>query len=963
MKTTRSRLSMSYVFAIVLLLALVGTSSYISSLNMEKQSDAVIEDAMPVISAANNLLQDLLNQETGIRGYLITADESFLEPYEKGKTQLKQDLETIHKLEAGHADLRAVIQTEVTPQIDKMVSFYSSQIELVQTGKIEEARKRISKGKEYMDEYRTIHVKVADVLQTVSDNSHESIKKAGSVSRFIILSGGLLGIILGVFSGFILLRASRAERQLRKSEETYRFMAESLEAQNEEIIAQQEEQQITLSKLSDRERELELISNYQEKLTGFTELKQFLRHSIPALLDSLSYDAALVVVEDKEAEQFEVLFSSGYPQNFTYRVRQELYGPARRLFDEGRSFVQKREASENERGLHDGISVAIDHYFPLQDEQQRIIGYLLLTNYHELDRHEDKERLTQGLIRQFDLAFYAQMTNDDRRKQSLNLSELNEQLIQEKQNIESQRDLIKGILESAHEGMMMCDRNGKILIANRQMEKYFHLNHQIGQDFVESCKEIAATSNGFINVSQSIKALFEGDIDRLIERFTFMNGEEPLFTEIYATSVGENGNADSGFLFVFRDRTEEERIDAMKNEFVSIVSHELRTPLASVLGFIEILIHRELSREKQQKYLDTIFKEATRLSNLINDFLDLQRMESGRQIYHFAPVDIKELVNDVVDKWQDKQNHEIKVYSESAENWVRGDSDRLRQVIQNLLSNAIKYSPGAQEVDIRIRQVDGSVLIDIRDYGLGIPNEAKEYLFSKFYRVDNSDRRQIGGTGLGLAIVKEIVEGHNGMLTFQSEMGRGSTFTIALEPFEMVSLNGRIVIFEDDDNLAKLIQVALTKLQLPSVQLRSAEEGILSLHRKTTEAPLLFIVDIHLEGAQTGWDFLAELYHHPIYNRTPVIVSTALEPPMDYHEKDIEKFMRKPFTMERLIQVAQDLISNRHKPSYVFPTQDRNLITTSLERNGIKVNEIKESSDMIEFEINTDDNDPNADKS
>ncbi|WP_405081320.1 ATP-binding protein [Paenibacillus chitinolyticus] len=956
MKFNRSRLSLSYVIAIVLLLALVGTSSYISSLNMERQSDAVMEDAIPVISAASNLLQDLLNQETGIRGYLISGDSKYLEPYEDGKAALQKDLGIIRTLESGHDDLRLLIQTQVNPHIQKMLAFYASQIELVQANKIQEAQGRINIGKQYMDQYRALHTSILEVLNKISDSSHDSIKRAGSVSRMIILGGGILGILIGIWSGLIQLRASRAESQLRKSEETYRFMAESLEAQNEEIIAQQEEQQITLAKLSDRERELELISNYQEKLTGFTELRQFLQHSIPALLDSVSYDAALVVLKSKEAERYEVLFSSGYPRSFASRAQSELYGASQRVFDEGCAFVQKREATEAERGFHDGISVAVDHYFPLQDDRQQVIGFLLLTNFHGFDRHEEKERLTLGLIRQFDLAFYAQIMNDERRKQAAHLEELNDQLVLEKQYIESQRDLIEGILEAAHEGMMMCDKHGKILIANNQMHKFFHLDEQIGHDFVDSCREIAAASSGFTGVSQSIKALFDGDINQLNERFTFMNGEEPQFTEIYATSVGENDSDEAGYLFVFRDRTEEERIDAMKNEFVSIVSHELRTPLASVLGFIEILIHRELPREKQQKYLDTIFKEATRLANLINDFLDLQRMESGRQVYHFAPVDTKELVYDIVEKWQDKQNHDIVVSVLSpAEVWVRGDSDRLRQVVQNLLSNAIKYSPGAERVDLQIRESGGSVFIDVTDYGLGIPEEAKEHLFSKFYRVDNSDRRQIGGTGLGLAIVKEIVEGHQGKLTFRSQMGKGSTFTVELVPFEMVSLNNKIVIFEDDDNLAKLIQVALAKLQLPSVQLRSAEEGILSLKRKTTEAPLLFIVDIHLEGSLTGWDFISELYHHPVYNRTPVIVSTALEPPLDYHEKDIEKFMRKPFTMERLIQVAQDLLSNRDKPSYVFPSQDRNLITSSLARNGIKVHDVRVNADTIEFEIETED--------
>jgi signal transduction histidine kinase/CHASE3 domain sensor protein/DNA-binding response OmpR family regulator len=949
MQATRSKISFTYLFVIIILLALVSLSNFDSSRNMETQSNTIANDALPISNAANNLLTDLINQETGIRGFLVTADENFLESFTTGKIHLDNDLQMIRGFEAKYPELRNYVENQAMPIINRLQEHYNNQVILIKNSKIVEARGQIQNGKNLMDQYRVVHEKIQQVVTKISDTAQDATHLAGKRSRSFTFLGGLIAIFVGIMSAIIFVRANRSETALRKSEETYRYMAESLEAQNEEIIAQQEEQQITLAKLSEREQELELITSYQEKLTGYVELKDFLKHSLPALLDSIEQDAALVVMElEGEPRRYEVIYSCGYPIDFVSRKETELFGPSKRVFEEGKPFLRKRELTEKERGLHEGRGGAADQYFPLFDDNQKVIGFLLVTNYHS--NIEDNQRLARGIIRQFGLAFYAQLMNEDRRKQALYLEELNDQLLLEKQLIEDQRDLIESILEASHEGMMMCDSNGTILFSNQRMRRYFDLHLQIRSNLVERCQEISAAVPSFSSVSSSVDALIQGGIDQLTQRFNFDYNEQLQHAELYATIVGE-GTEQKGYLFVFRDRTEEERIDEMKNEFVSIVSHELRTPLASVLGFIEILLNRDLSQEKQKKYMETIYKEAHRLSNLINDFLDLQRMESGHQVYHFSPIDLAPMVQEVVEQWQGKQHHQIMLHYDHDVLLVKADADRIRQVIHNLVSNAIKYSPSADKVDVRIEAKGAKVTISVQDYGLGIPEDARGQLFTKFFRVDNSDRRQIGGTGLGLAIVKEIIEAHHGHISFVSEMGKGTTFTVELTSYELASLDGKIVIFEDDDNLARLIQVALGKLNLPSAIIRSAEEGILSLQRLQDGGPILFIVDIVLEGNKTGWDFLAELYRHPVHHQTPVIVSTALEPPQDYHEKEIEKYLKKPFTMERLVQVAQSLLENNKHNAYVFPAQNTDLIASSLQRNGIEVSDIKENQDMIEVEI------------
>jgi PAS domain S-box-containing protein len=577
----------------------------------------------------------------------------------------------------------------------------------------------------------------------------------------------------------------------------------------------------------------------------------------------------------------------------------------------------------------------------------------LLTGY-TTSRSEQKNRVAKGLIRQFGLAFLAQIMNEDRRNQSVRLSHLNELLQNEKIHIEEQRDLIESILESTYEGMILIDAKGMIQFANHRMHDFLKMDEYAGKSWMELSLIVQQTNPSLSRARQSVEGLLSGLLNTMTERFQFVDAEgQQRYIELYATKVGGTDiQLEQGFLFVFRDRTEEEKVDEMKNEFISIVSHELRTPLASVIGFIEILLHRQLAPDKQEKYLQTIYKEANRLSNLINDFLDLQRMESGKEVYHFAPLNLTSLVLEVTEQWKSNQSHRIELHSANKEAWVRADSDRIQQVIHNLLSNAFKYSPQANKVDVTIDVIDDRVRFIVQDYGLGIPKEANEKLFSKFYRVDNSDRRQIGGTGLGLAIVKEIVDAHHGSITFLSEMGVGTTFTVELGIHRIPSVDGSIIVLEDDNNLAKLIQVALAKLNIPVIHLRSAEEGIIALHRIQSSAPRLCIVDIHLEGSKNGWDFIAALYQHPDYFRTPVIVSSALEAPINYHEKDIEKFMRKPFSIEKLLQVAEQLLNNTQAlPAYIFPLQDEALIKTSLERRGIQISGITHEKDLLHVEL------------
>lgn len=755
--------------------------------------------------------------------------------------------------------------------------------------------------------------------------------------------------------GEVSVELRRRHEALTLSNQELIAQRDLLEAQNEEISAQQNEQEDMLLKLTARERELEQIAAYQERLTGHVEMKQFLECTLRSLLQALRQDAVVLAVPDEASEMYKVAYAYGYPVGAVPAVYGDLFGPARQAMEEQKPVVRVRQLDDGERGMHGGYSHALDQYYPILDSQSRLIGLLLLTAYDARESDDALQRLTKGLVHQFSLAFVAQATNEERHRQAVLLEELNEELSQERDSLQAQRDFIGRMIESVHEGIVMCDRHGRILFSNERMNAMFEFDKRSGTNirtFIEHLEGVSAQGKP---LAGKIKELFEGHIELLQERFSHRSDDKSAtHYELYINALPDPDDQSRSYLFVFRDRTHEEKINEMKNEFIGIVSHELRTPLASVLGFMEILLHRDVSAEKRHKYLETIYREARRLGNLINDFLDLQRMESGKQVYRPVPIELSEAVREAAEQWSGKQTHRIETELEP-ELFVLADMDRITQMMHNLVSNAVKYSPQADRVIVRISSHNDAVIVEVQDFGLGIPEEAKDKLFEKFYRVDNTDRRQIGGTGLGLAIVKEIADAHQGTVSFVSELGRGSTFRVRFPRYQPVSLSGHVVIVEDDDNLSKLVAVAFEKLRVSTVRLRSAEEAVLALKATTGSAPLLCIVDIQLDGKRSGWDYIAELLRHPVYKLTPVIVSTVLEPPEHYHETDTGKFLRKPFTVERLLEVASELMGlGPSGPTVVFPAQSKEKIAASLEKEGIRVTDWKIRRDIIEVEVNKD---------
>ncbi|OEU74934.1 MAG: hypothetical protein BA864_01790, partial [Desulfuromonadales bacterium C00003093] len=236
-----------------------------------------------------------------------------------------------------------------------------------------------------------------------------------------------------------------------------------------------------------------------------------------------------------------------------------------------------------------------------------------------------------------------------------------------------------------------------------------------------------------------------------------------------------------GSVHVAKEITDEKKMERLKDELLSSVSHEMRTPLTAMMGFVEFLIENEVDRDQQLDCLKTVQQETEKLNELISNFLDLRRMQAAMETYDFKAVDVPALLEESRHLFEKaSKKHQTTIDCPSGLSPVRGDVKRLRQVFKNLISNAIKYSPEGGGIILGARQEEDSVVLWVSDKGLGIPQEALDKVFGRFYRINSGAHRTPGGVGIGLALVREIVKVHGGSIWAESVMGKGSTFYLRL---------------------------------------------------------------------------------------------------------------------------------------------------------------------------------------
>jgi PAS domain S-box-containing protein len=351
--------------------------------------------------------------------------------------------------------------------------------------------------------------------------------------------------------------------------------------------------------------------------------------------------------------------------------------------------------------------------------------------------------------------------------------------------VKENKERIKTIIERGQDAFIGVDLNGRIIDWNSRAEKMFGWRKEeaIGRPLTETIIPQRFRET-YVNAIQRFRESGKGDfLNQHIERIVITRNGNEFPVEM---TISLAGTSETYFFSAFlNDISERKEVERMKNEFISTVSHELRTPLTSIRGSLGLLTGGAVGEFSPQakNLLDIANKNCERLVRMINNMLDIEKIESGNMRFEMVTQPLAPLVAQAIDATQGyaaQFNVKLELQSGASGIFVAVDRDRMIQVFVNLLSNAIKFSPVSASVKVRIGCESEQVRISVIDYGDGIPEEFRERIFEKFAQVDSTDSRQKGGTGLGLHICRSIVREHRGSINFHSEADSGTEFHVDL---------------------------------------------------------------------------------------------------------------------------------------------------------------------------------------
>lgn len=513
----------------------------------------------------------------------------------------------------------------------------------------------------------------------------------------------------------------------------------------------------------------------------------------------------------------------------------------------------------------------------------------------------------------------------------------------------------QAILQSIADGVVVTDAHGRIILVNSAAEHILgtRWRSMLGQDvrnvfailergereeMLKAMEALAANPTAYRDSPTIIQSKLA------MEQTTVSAHMAPVFT---------SGEQFVGIVSIFRDITREVQADIAKTEFVSTVSHELRTPLTSIKGYTDLLMVGAVGplMEDQARFVGIIHNNANRLTALINDLLDISRIESGRVKLAFQPMQIRDVVQDVVESQRaqfEAKGLVLEVQLPEDLPLVQGDPERLAQVMDNLVSNACRYTPKGK-VTITVSQMQGALRMDVSDTGIGIAAADQSKIWDRFFRADHPLVEEVGGTGLGLSIVKMFVEMHGGRIWMDSELGKGSTFTFILPTMEAqssviskpeleieaVSLVGAgrktVLVVEDEPDIVALLRY---QLEAHGYRVITAMLGDEALYKANAEQPDMITLDILLPD-RDGFDVLRELKDNPCTADIPVLILSIVQDEESGFRLGAVDYLTKPIEERQLIESIRAILD--HKSRVLIAEDNRetaSLLSQILEHYG-----------------------------
>ena len=481
----------------------------------------------------------------------------------------------------------------------------------------------------------------------------------------------------------------------------------------------------------------------------------------------------------------------------------------------------------------------------------------------------------------------------------------------------------RALVDASNDAILMLDALGVVTMINRRAKYFFGLAER---DVVGRTQaQLRAVFQRIFEDSHAfelwLNPLLASADERAVTELRVLRAA-PRLLQCFSAPVLDHHEQLLGRMLVFRDITRERAVEQMKTDFVSTVSHELRTPLTSIRGALQLVVGRpqqpELA-ERTRELLEISLKNSERLIRLINDILDISKIEQGSLQLRRTSLDPLELCQSAVQEVEAiaaGRNVTLNINAAGTLPAISADHDRALQVMTNLLSNAIKFSEPGQAVELSAVQGGTMMYFAVRDRGRGIAPEDHERIFEKFHQLDSSLTRKVGGTGLGLAICKALVAEQGGRIWLDSALGKGATFTFTLpvegqeKPAAAPGERSQPTVLIADDNPA-MRHMIRAMLEHVGYQVAEADGGAAALQLARFLQPALITLDVMMPDLD-GFDVAQLLRTDPLTSRIPLLFVSASDE--ETRAQGLGSYLAKPFTADELLRQIRHLtgLPRRH---------------------------------------------------
>ena len=672
-----------------------------------------------------------------------------------------------------------------------------------------------------------------------------------------------------------------------------------------------------------RNAELATLNGVAVAVSQSLDLDEILSDTLDKVFEVLEIEAGGILLINEETKGLETVVSRGVSKEFLeaakgIRVGEALPG---RVAQSGEPIIME-DVSNEPRLIRMGLTKEGLRSFaavPLKSKA-KVLGVLVLGTYE------------QRLLAAQEIDLLTSVGN------TIGVAIENATLYE---SILRDRNQSQAILCTMAEGIVVRDSENRIILVNPAAEEL--LNLKLGDVLGKDADNYLGVKKKDIEEAERKEASGE-----VVAPMTRKIGDRVLSINVRLIKTADGQRL--GAVCAIRDITELARVDQMKTEFVSTVSHELRTPLTSIKGYVDLVVDGEAGEinETQRGFLGIVQSNTDRLVGLINDLLDISRIESGRLQLNITALALDPVIAEVAVSLRNqieekKLSLELALPQEPLQ--VRGDRARIIQVLTNLLSNAYKFTPEGGKISVSAKVTDSQVRVDVADTGTGISAQDQKKLFTKFFRVDSSTTREIGGTGLGLAIAKSIVEMHGGKLWVESKIGKGSTFSFTLPAVALVerprgypetlpdTRRKKILVVDDEPDVAQLARVYLEKR---GYQVIVATSGREALDKTRQEHPDLITLDILLPDMD-GFVVLEHLKAEPDTASIPVLMLTIVQDRDKAIKLGALEYLNKPIDEAQLLNCVRQILTENAKEKVLIADDDPDflkLLDTTLRQKG-----------------------------